>query len=598
MSFEYGSQTLGIKNPFRFEGIVMAVLGLSVTMLGVILLFSIGQQVAEGNKIQAWLSMGVGALLLLFGIFSLGKGAFRFFRFFVGRSVPASLAYNLNNGSDNSGEMSYTPDLVDDMLMGRKNLTFIEPKGWFSRMVHSIFPKLLYMPYPVRNTAQSMMQGMVYTLLAFICFGITWFSGYTQLTDISNTPAIDWLIVIMTGYLVLVWMKQVRYVKKRLLISRMDSVGAWNIAVAILAAIVLSVALSYYHANIQKLPELPFEGHTAALFITIGFSIVVFSSIMTMVFGRVSSANPETTVSEYRNNWQENVHPREVFVNFESIIMADRRYKEIPNRIYKAFDPKLIEEGSNDKGSFGGKVLQETQPVYRQLPVSSLFKALRMGNTVASGVLLTIAAFLLYNGIELFAVKENQNLNTVINFVFYPVLFWVFGRLLYNAAHVFWSEIQFESTAVLFKCEGTYAESKLSTGASIHDSNRSENVVVRSSMTPWIIVSKLITTTFSEPGQQNLEQQRYIMEMHSDDKECDSIISEMKAFLGSRQTIANVSEKDLEASSRIMSVNAQAQAYKNGQRLMSIPEQTSDMALENHQDLDANSDVNNTDRDI
>ena len=81
----------------------------------------------------------------------------------------------------------------------------------------------------------------------------------------------------------------------------------------------------------------------------------------------------------------------------------------------------------------------------------------------------------------------------------------VFGAILAIAAHVFWSEMQFDSLAVYFQCHGTYTESKLSTGTSIYDSTRSENMLVRSSMTPWIIASRLVTSCFTESGTKNLE---------------------------------------------------------------------------------------------
>src|SRR5690606_34811118 len=60
------------------------------------------------------------------------------------------------------------------------------------------------------------------------------------------------------------------------------------------------------------------------------------------------------------------------------------------------------------------------------------------------------------------------------------------GQILENAAHIFWAELQFNSLLMYMKTEGTFTESKISTGMSIHDSTRSENVIVKSSITPWI----------------------------------------------------------------------------------------------------------------
>ncbi|PPT10886.1 hypothetical protein CKA32_007133 [Geitlerinema sp. FC II] len=40
---------------------------------------------------------------------------------------------------------------------------------------------------------------------------------------------------------------------------------------------------------------------------------------------------PQTEVSEFRANMQESVHPNEIFINIENIVLANRRYKEVPN---------------------------------------------------------------------------------------------------------------------------------------------------------------------------------------------------------------------------------------------------------------------------
>lgn len=75
--------------------------------------------------------------------------------------------------------------------------------------------------------------------------------------------------------------------------------------------------------------------------------------------------------------------------------------------------------------------------------------------------------------------------------IFLGLLSNVFARILSNAAHLFYAEIRFESLPVFFRCEGTFSESKISTGTGIHDSTRSENTLVRSSITLWIIVSQV-----------------------------------------------------------------------------------------------------------
>ena len=55
MSFDYGSQDLGIKNPFRIEGVIIAVRGLIVALAGFYALFLVAGLVKQGHDIEGWM---------------------------------------------------------------------------------------------------------------------------------------------------------------------------------------------------------------------------------------------------------------------------------------------------------------------------------------------------------------------------------------------------------------------------------------------------------------------------------------------------------------------------------------------------------------
>jgi len=559
MAFEYGSDTLGIKNPFKFEGFVLTVRGLIVTVLGIVALFSVKELVTNGDKLAGWLSLGIGILLLSNGIIAIGKGLFKMMRFYVGRGVPASLARNVGKSESHVREpyVGYGDKDLEQMLMGRKNITFAEPQGWLARMLHTLMPKLLFMPYPIRNLAQKLGSGLVYSLLAFLCYGLAWFSGSTGLTDISNTPVLDWLTILLAAYLFLIW-SQRRSPLKRLLKVALQSSGSGGIVAMIAFSIFAPVSLSYIHHNVFSLPELPLSAGSYITFITL-LAVIATSYGLFVVFMRAKLSNPVTEVSEFRTNWQESIHPQEVFINFENIVMANRRYREIPNRVYRDFDAQLIEQGSNDKGKFSGEMVQETQPVFKALSITPLFKQLKIFGTIVGESLLAVAAVYFYLAIEP-VTKISSELIPAVDALIYPILIWIFGQIISNTARVFWSEMHFESLIVYFQCHGTYSESKVSTGASIHDSTRSENVVVRSSITPWILTSRLRTCCFAESGSHNLENYRRILELHKADDDLDKITNEMKEFLGNRETIAGVSEKDLASAGSIYQVNQETRS--------------------------------------
>ena len=273
--------------------------------------------------------------------------------------------------------------------------------------------------------------------------------------------------------------------------------------------------------------------------------------------------------------------------------MADRRYKEVPNRVYQELDPTLNQQVEG-KGDFSGKLLQEIQPKFKSMNLGASFNLARMVTLVSGNILFVLSSvivFLLtYKLFDLYQLSQAMNLDsvrrlansgdlplfaasamTVLQFILIAMIAKSFARLLSNAAHTFFAEMQFESLLIYFKCEGTFTESKISTGTGIHDSTRSENTLVRSSITPWIVVTRIVSTTFAATGMRNLEHPRYIQEMHKDNSELENIRSDVIAFLKDRESIASItSERDLGNASQIHQLNQQTRAYINEQSISAI----------------------------
>jgi hypothetical protein len=133
--------------------------------------------------------------------------------------------------------------------------------------------------------------------------------------------------------------------------------------------------------------------------------------------------------------------------------------------------------------------------------------------------------------------------------------------LVAHTATLYVSEIEFESDLIVFQATGTFAESRLATGMSIYDSTRSENTIVRSSLTPWLLVSKIHSSTLAVSGSDNLEQPRLVLGMNPDDDLCRDLVSDARAFLRDRQIMATVaSESDLQAASNIYQMNERTRA--------------------------------------
>ena len=600
MAFDYGSQSLGIPNPFKTEGKIRLLAGILITALSVLPLISISATLKE-NPARAWGQVVIGLFLMTWGLRTIAVGAMQLFRFYVGRSVPSSLAFNRNASEREnaeiertSGSLAYNSERLESMMMGRKNTTFSEPLGWMSRLVHSLIPRLVLAPYPVRNFVQELAGVVASTLVALVAFGLSYFVTATGLAGDSGDFIIPVMSLLLLVYLVFIW----RTAAKNMVSERSQDLhkkGVAGISRLFVFALVVPVLLGYGYSWVTANSDphymeqansvinslLTFSAWLNLGLLLIAALIVVIPTFF-LVRERLKMAVTSTSVSEFRENMQESVHPNEIFINTENIVLANRRYKEVPNRVYRDFEPRLEEQGQG-KGTFNGQLLIETQPAYQPMTLSGLFKKVRLFSTIGGQLLTVGSAALLYvlfnkgftvyhdikglflglqhsrssENVMAFFTAGGQELSTILTLLFTLLTVAFTARMLSNLAHMFWSEIQFDSLLMSVKMEGTYTESKISTGMAYNDSTRSENVVVRTSMTPWILTSRILTSTYATSGMKNLEMPRLIMSMDANDQELDTIIGEMRDFLRERESIASINnEKDLANAERIYQVNS------------------------------------------
>jgi len=156
MSFEYGSKQIQIKNPFSFQGKLIIGSGAIFLILGIVLFFIIcarGNEIVAGSGTERMILFYhfFGALLLTgAGIFMIIKGLFMINKFYVGRGMPADLAYEIIKGradyARNPGCLSFNADQLHKALINRMNPSFFEPSGLLARLLHSYNPQLLYLP--------------------------------------------------------------------------------------------------------------------------------------------------------------------------------------------------------------------------------------------------------------------------------------------------------------------------------------------------------------------------------------------------------------------------------------------------------------------
>jgi len=487
------------------------------------------------------------------------------------------------------------------MLVGRKNSTFKEPNGFLSRLLHSLIPKLLFLPYPIRNIAQRLFGSWVSTLVALIAYALVAFVSLSGFTGEAGELAFPVYSAILMFYVLFSWRSSGKPISRNAE-KNIEALGtgalAKIISLSFILPIVIGLSMSWLmqeqHISkaqidnwLEQLPSLHAGLYLVAIIVLATLSCAL---VFVMIKARLNSVTPTAEVSELRENWQESVHPDEVFINLDNLVMANRRYKEVPNRVFRELDPKLQEQ-IEGKGGFKGEMIQEIQPKLHPMDLGKNFSLTRLLALLSGNLLyivaLTFTVLLAYSLINIYHYVDAANINTIeqafnnqhiiqfsellmtsFHFLLIGILIKAFAQLLINSAHLFFAEMQFESLLVYFKCEGTFTESKISTGTGIHDSTRSENTLVRSSITPWIIVSRVISTTFAATGMKNLEHPRHIMEMHKDEGQLQAIKNDVIAFLKDRESIASItSERDLGNASQIHQLNQQTRAMPTQQAI-------------------------------
>ncbi len=585
MTFEYGSQVIAVRNPFRLEGLAYAIRGLIVVPLGVSLMLGVEQRVSAGEQTLGWLWAAGGLILIAYGLHALMIAGFKMFRFYVGRGVPANLAaHSLEEFSEDAhGEYAssttiapgskgdpryqgqYVPKQLSEMLLGRKNLTFVEPRGWLARLLNSLIYPMIFLPHPMRGVTLKLFMATWYTGMLFALYGLAMFSGTTGLTAVTSTPVQDYLATALLIGLVLVWLRFLPHRgdlrRPRLHSSLLDGGTPkfrWFMkhALLVLLAIALPWMLLQMHAE-SPLPPVPLSpypwlGMIAAL------AAIALAYALLMAWRRAPREVVPTNVSEYREHWQENVHPMDIFRALE-MTLANHRYLEIPNRVYRLKRPNLKGQDSENKGDFTGETLQEIQPE----PLADQRRDPLVLPGVALGqLLLLVAALWLYRGVS---AADAVNGVALLELATGPFLLSIFGAAVATTANIYLGEIRFQSQLLAFQASGTYSESRLATGMSIYDSTRSENRIVRSSITPWLIVSRITSSIIAVSGALNLEQRRYVLGMERSPALCDELIRDMRNYLKDRQIMAGVqSGSDLEAASTIHQMNERAREGRAG----------------------------------
>ncbi|KAA1176128.1 hypothetical protein FWJ25_03070 [Marinobacter salinexigens] len=598
MAFEYGAKKLNIRNPFRFEGMVRSVRGLIVLAIGVYLLLQI-QSLLQTDKTSAWISLALGGLYVAGGLKALGGGLFQMMRFFVGRAAPASLAKNVAREAVNEAEPSlYDARSLHNMMMSKSNPTFVEPKTWFARAVHSIFPNLIVTPWPIRNMAQLVAMKLTKSLIAIAAYLVSSLVVYmvfagTAGGGVGNTVLSLLMQAALFIYLAAVWVKLPNPLSRGNM-TRLNSATSGGLALVVIGAIVIPVlfsqgwtmfwesARSGVRANLAEMvPQLAPMFHTGSLLVLAIVGGLVTVAIATiMVKARIGLVQINTNSSEMNNSWRFDLHPRQIFTTLRDLVLMERRQMELPNRMY--LDKNNTGDANRDNEQFDGDMVVEIQPSVEEVAEPGSLRWTRIAGTILGQVLMLAGALLLWLGVErtmghvamMSAFVQNGVSQEVFNelflipaggtvaIVFGALLLMGFGRSIARICHLFWSEIFFKSNLFDLHCEGTVMRTTHFRGADRHSAS-SEQDMFAFDATYFALATEAVSSTFAVSGQQNLEQPRYLLSLRGCDGFLNGVVGDLEdQFRRRNEEFRN--EKRADQDERLDYIRREQEARRTG----------------------------------
>lgn len=598
MAFEYGTQKLNIRNPFRFEGLIRSIRGLTLVAVGVYLLLQI-QPLLSVDKNQAWLYLAIGGLFVLGGFKALGIGLFQIMRFFVGRAAPASLTRNVNREAVQEKEPTlYSARHLHNMLMSKSNPTFTEPKGWFARAVHSVFPGLIVTPWPIRNIATTLIMKITRSLIALGAFMVATlvvvmaFAG-TEGGEAGSVAVSLVFQIVLLIYLGLIWARLGNPLARKNMIS-LHTYSSGSLALVLIGAIVTPVIVAQgwialwanMHSSnraqlVEFLPTLEaiFNAGTLLTLTITGASVLAVIAVL-MIRSRIRMVEIKTGSSEKNSSCRYDLHPRQIFTTLRDLVLMQKRELELPNRLY--LDQNDTGQANRDNEQFNGDLISEIQPVVEEIREPAVMRYSRVFGTVLAQGLMLLGAILFLQGSDNILphvaawnqlVEQNAGMEAAVRELFIPVgstlaiflaslLIMGFGRSLDRICHMFWSEIFFRSRIFDFHCEGTVMRATHYRGADRHSAS-SEQDVFTFDATYFALAADTVSSTFAVSGQYNLEQPRYVLSMSACDGFMNNVMGDLEdQFQRRSEEIQN--EKRVDREQRLEYIRQEQEARRTG----------------------------------
>jgi hypothetical protein len=411
------------------------------------------------------------------------------------------------------------------------------------------------------------MEAAAGVIVGLLSFGMGWFCLEVGITPQRRISYLHWLAVGVLTYLLAQWLAPGQAPGPRTLSTPPSSMRIAMMLGIVAALPVLLIVLP--PTWVEWDTQLPIDG----LF-PLACLLAIVCIVLAVLLVRARTAgesSPSYVSSQKSRQWQQAVHPAELFIYFRESVMGC--FSKIGLQRYRIYESDNLDI-SKKTATFDELNLTETEPEAMEWGSST---SLQQWKTVASllGYALTaVAALVLVLG-----VMEEGNLGAeavLEDFGSFSLLLWIFGSRMAQFSRLFWAEVHFESHLAYLKCEGTVAESKITAGNSIYDTLRSDNKLVRASITARLACARIVTATLAHSGKEPLNGPRYVLSMKSDDPELRVIEGEIQKFFESRLNIVGIAPGDADTINNVQRANASARRELHVRETEALPRRKED----------------------
>lgn len=547
MSYEFNSSDSLLNdfpNPFRFENLFMFVTA-GVTMAGAInVVLSAKALFQEERDSLAVVTFALAILLGGVSISTLTK-ALSQVRFWLGRQFPLGLAEELAVKSCGVG--AGTEELLETLR--HRSLDFPEPKGALNGVLYSLVKNLITSPLPVQAAAVLHFHAIVQMAALLLSLMVS----YTLFSGTPHEGVVSWLYLPATGLSLLTpFTQHTRLTMENTADAQASTANGaiWKLMGLVLFSIVAPVVVP------RVLPAHPIPPMWVAPGLLLLGSLVASLLFFFALIARLDRAS-HTAVSCEQTTIAMNCAPAQLWTAISRDFQSAWE-RGIPNRAYANIPPDVAD---GERGSFGGYVVEESQPV----PTSTMqFSTWEEALKVTSSRLLlglgawgvvcaTGASFVAAFYASKFYDMERMEISRVILVV---IALCLVVMLSHKTGHLLWSRIQFKSRIYWIETSGTFMTSKIAIGNQLKGYTQSTSTLTRiENATLRVWVTDIVSVVFGKDGH------RSIIAMASADSVARSIADRLKSFAAEQSSVATpTSNRDLERSRSIGALDSAVRA--------------------------------------